>query len=864
MNTTVFRTIVCRCVLCLTFLCLIAACWVEAEPPRLYAQTAQNTQTVPNATAQEYTKRASKAMNAQNFVEALEYWNKALQLTPQDPNAYSGRGQTRFYLRQYEAALEDFTKAMSLTSNVPFRATMLMLKGSAYTNMQRFQEALKEFTNALKLNPNNLGALMNRGVVRGILGDNRGAIDDLSKAIAINPAFTQLYFERGNLRGKERDFKGAIADYTIAIKQNPRYTEAYLNRGAARYEIGDNKGVVEDFTKVLEINPSYVQGYYNRGTARMMTKDYKGAVEDFDMALRLDPSRTSTLLNRASAKSLMNDYKGGIEDLTALLNANFYDFNAMSNSTSLIHIQQNAKKFDNAIAYYNRGGLRLAVEDVEGACKDFRRAAELGSQEAAVPLEKHCTTPRSFEPEPSFPEHLQLYPRDAQDSAVMRLGGVLSAAGYDSAVAEIRKNGVLWKRLATPLVYASGKAVFALQPKLHAELAEYTVTLRATSNASNRDTVLAVRDSIVCGDVILASGQSNIVLGSAWDAPQAEYLRTYTYNHTDGFWQRANGSKANAPDTVGGRYSAGAVGAVAYRIQEYLANEFRVPVCVINGGMGASTTQQHQADRMNPVNPATLYGRMLLRVQKAGLAEAARVMVWYQGESNTAEDYTNEMIRLHQAWHVSYPNLRKVYVVQIRPSFCAQKDQEQVRELQRRFQQMFTDVEVVASAALPAHDGCHYDTEGYKVLGSNLARLIGRDFYGTPDDGNLSSPMIAKAVLNNEKTELTLTFAPANTQLVAGADTTLSGTTHKLHEYFYANVSGTETTAKSPVFSSVKVQGNTLVLRLAQPVDVRDVSYLPSVGYAVPPNDNPLYVGPWLTNKRGVGALAFYKFPVER
>lgn len=853
MNTVVFYRLV-RSAL----LCLCAALWVESILPQMYAQSA------PNATAQEYAKRASQAMNAQNFVQALEYWNKVLQLTPQDPNVYSSRGQTRFYLRQYEAALEDFAKAMSLTTNAPFRAAMLTLKGSAYTNMQKFQEALKEFTDALKLNPKNLGALMNRGIVRGILGDNRGAIDDLSKAIATNPAFTQLYFERGNLRGKDRDFKGAVADYTIAIKQNPRYTEAYLNRGAARYEIGDNEGVVEDFTKVLEINPTYVQGYYNRGTSRMMIKDYKGAVEDFDMALRLDPSRTSTLLNRASAKSLMNDYKGGVQDLTALLNYNFYDFNGMSNSTSLINIQQNAKKFDNAIAYYNRGGLRLVLEDVEGACKDFRRAAELGNQEAATPLEKYCTTPRSFEPEPSFPENLQLYPRDAQDSALMRVGGVLSVVGYDSAVAEIRKNGVLWKRLVTPLVYASGKAAFALQPKLHAELAEYGVTLRAISNANKRDTVLAVRDSIVCGDVILCSGQSNIVLGSAWNASQAEYLRTYTYNHTDSFWQRANGSKANAPDTVEGRYSAGAVGAVAYRIQEQLASEFRVPVCVINGGMGASTTQQHQADRVNPTNPNTLYGRMLLRVQKAGLAEAARVMVWYQGESNTAEDYTNEMIRLSQAWHVSYPNLRKVYAVQIRPSFCAQKDQEQVRELQRRFQQTFTDVEVVASTALPAHDGCHYDTEGYKALGNNLARLIGRDFYGAKDDGNCSSPMITKAVLNKDKTELTLTFAPTNTQLVANADTILSGTTHKLHEYFYANISGAETTAKSPVFSGVKAEGNTLVLRLAQPMDVRDVTYLPNIGYAASPNDNPLYLGPWLTNKRGVGALTFYKFPVER
>jgi len=78
----------------------------------------------------------------------------------------------------------------------------------------------------------------NRGLGHLDIGNNEDAIADFTNAIRIEPDYTEAYYKRGNGYLYLENYEDAIADYTRAIRIDPDYTEAYNNRGIAKYFAG--------------------------------------------------------------------------------------------------------------------------------------------------------------------------------------------------------------------------------------------------------------------------------------------------------------------------------------------------------------------------------------------------------------------------------------------------------------------------------------------------------------------------------------------------------------------------------------------------------------------------------------------------
>jgi tetratricopeptide (TPR) repeat protein len=81
----------------------------------------------------------------------------------------------------------------------------------------RWQEAIKEYDEAIELDANMAFAYLNRGQVYNLLGDRQRAIADLDKAIELDPNLDLAYFYRGNAYENLRDSQRAIADYDKAL-----------------------------------------------------------------------------------------------------------------------------------------------------------------------------------------------------------------------------------------------------------------------------------------------------------------------------------------------------------------------------------------------------------------------------------------------------------------------------------------------------------------------------------------------------------------------------------------------------------------------------------------------------------------------
>ena len=88
-------------------------------------------------------------------------------------------------------------------------------------------------------------------------GDYEEAIDDYTNALKINPQFADAYFHRGILKGRLGDAKGAISDADKAIKINPQNAMAYASRGIAEELGGDLQRACADWRKAALLGNTY-------------------------------------------------------------------------------------------------------------------------------------------------------------------------------------------------------------------------------------------------------------------------------------------------------------------------------------------------------------------------------------------------------------------------------------------------------------------------------------------------------------------------------------------------------------------------------------------------------------------------------
>ena len=143
------------------------------------------------------------------------------------------------------------------------------------------------------------------------------AIKAFSTAIEIIPQDYQAYNYRGIARALKGDFNKAIADYNKALEIRPRFAEAYNNRGFAHTQMGDLKQALNDYTRALELNPFFVGAYNNKAwiLATAADKRYRNGAKAIMLAqkaveLKPDPVSLDT---QAAAYAAVGNFEAAID-----------------------------------------------------------------------------------------------------------------------------------------------------------------------------------------------------------------------------------------------------------------------------------------------------------------------------------------------------------------------------------------------------------------------------------------------------------------------------------------------------------------------------------------------------------------------
>lgn len=277
--------------------------------------------------------------------------------------AYQNRGLTYWARRQFDAAIADFNKAISLK---PGDAKSFLYRGAVYDDLRRYEEAIADFNRTQAIDPKNGDVYRDRAIAEQNSGQfdealrdwKRGGFSSKDEPVAAarahqpttykawreldlvpatspdvavsSPPVTQagdrallndgkirivqgdlnqIYDKTANESFSGKDYKNAVHFFGLALQVNPSDVFALQRRAEAYLRMDKSDLALADANRAMKISPS-ADLFFVRGTAYLNLGKYRAALSDLNRAVAGDPKDAAAYFQRATAKYYLGDTTG--------------------------------------------------------------------------------------------------------------------------------------------------------------------------------------------------------------------------------------------------------------------------------------------------------------------------------------------------------------------------------------------------------------------------------------------------------------------------------------------------------------------------------------------------------------------------
>lgn len=225
--------------------------------------------------------------NAGDLREALSWFDRAIELQPDSPEALSARAVALHRLGQPLDALASFEELVKLR---PHDAEAFFSMGVLSQGLGRMNDALAAYGEALRFNPAHYEAWTNRGALLDRFGRHNEALSCFDAVYRLRPGDSANLFNRGSVLQKVGRHEDALVDFEEASRRGPPNAKNELNRGTVLQRLGRLEEALAAYDLASQYRHGYPQALYNKGIALQGLGRLHEALAAYDAALALDPS----------------------------------------------------------------------------------------------------------------------------------------------------------------------------------------------------------------------------------------------------------------------------------------------------------------------------------------------------------------------------------------------------------------------------------------------------------------------------------------------------------------------------------------------------------------------------------------------
>lgn len=339
--------------------------------------------TLNSANATELHNRGNTLYNLTRFEEALEVYDRAINLRPDYAEVWQEKAKTLYELKKYQESQSAYDKAIELK---PEYLEAWTGRGYALDKLQQPQGAIASFEQALKIQPDYPPAWQGRG--DALLNSQRyeEAIGAYEKAVKFQPNLYQAWYNQGQAYQNLKQYEEAVQSYQKTVEIKSDNPEAWYNLGNVFLELNKNQEALEAYEKAVRFQPNFYQGWYSKGIALLRMRRHEEAVAAYEQAVKLKPDYYQAWYNLGWSYHELRRYEQAIECYSKALDLNPKESQAWYNRGNA---QYNLKRYEDAIASYNeavyvkpdhweawysRGNALVAVKRYQDAIASYDKA----------------------------------------------------------------------------------------------------------------------------------------------------------------------------------------------------------------------------------------------------------------------------------------------------------------------------------------------------------------------------------------------------------------------------------------------------------------------------------------------------------
>jgi tetratricopeptide (TPR) repeat protein len=221
-----------------------------------------------------------------NYNQSAELGYKVLQKLPRDPEAPVYLAYDLLFLGKYDEA---YTVVQKYKPILPRDKDLRLIAGYYHAHNGQFQDAIGDFTEALKRDPNNATGYMNRGYVLNDLREASKAEKDFDEAIKLRPDFGEAHLGLAFSYLQLRRAGSALKEAELATKLVGESAPTHLAMAEAyRQEMMLHKAEME-YRAALKFAPNDVQTHLAVADALYRMHRYQESIVALKATLGLQP-----------------------------------------------------------------------------------------------------------------------------------------------------------------------------------------------------------------------------------------------------------------------------------------------------------------------------------------------------------------------------------------------------------------------------------------------------------------------------------------------------------------------------------------------------------------------------------------------
>jgi tetratricopeptide (TPR) repeat protein/SAM-dependent methyltransferase len=263
------------------------------------------------AAVSESLHRAIKHHEAGEIEQAEAMYREIVRIDPGHADALHLLGVAAHQKSDHPSGVHFIRQAIAKSGGSALYHSNL---GACYRALNRFDEAIAAFREAVRLEPGFLGARYNLAMALEAAGLPDEALHAYDEVLRLNSGYVEALNNRGALLSAQGRTEEAVSSYRRAVECRPRSASLHYNLANALSRCGQYEAAAQEYREAIRLNPEIPEAHNNLATALDALGQSEEALVALERALVLRPDYAEAQINQATIRQAIRDRAATIAD----------------------------------------------------------------------------------------------------------------------------------------------------------------------------------------------------------------------------------------------------------------------------------------------------------------------------------------------------------------------------------------------------------------------------------------------------------------------------------------------------------------------------------------------------------------------